>query len=230
MTNEDPPRSQSTAPPPARRGESIVVEVRTVRSPRRAQQRTEVDVRGLVRDGDREGAATAAIACHEAEVFGFLVAALGSGPIARDVYARVCERVRREIGEFGWRCSLRTWMYAACRAEIRRQPRSSLGVAAPRAPVTVELKSPTPTQPCQGSTMEQAIAALRDRLDVDDRALLILSVDRGLDLPDIAFTSLGEGASSGELREEAVRVRADLQRIRAELEQAAVEERLIERR
>ena len=60
---------------------------------------------------------TAALGCHEAEVFGFLVAALGSGPSARDVYARVCDRVRREIGDFGWRCSLRTWMYSLCRVE-----------------------------------------------------------------------------------------------------------------
>jgi DNA-directed RNA polymerase specialized sigma24 family protein len=205
----------------------MVLQIQTVRSPRRGRERTEVDCRTLVRGGDREGAAMVALACHEAEIFGFLVAALGSGHVARDVYARVCDRVRREIGDFGWRCSLRTWMYAVCRVEIRRQPRAAGTTALPPPAPTAD-HGPTPTQRCQGSTMEQAIAALRDRLDVEDRALLILSVDRGLDLPDLAITGLGEGAASGALRGEATRIRGELTRIRKELEQAAIEERLID--
>jgi DNA-directed RNA polymerase specialized sigma24 family protein len=207
----------------------MVVEIQTVRSPRRGRERTEVDVRALVRSGDEEGAATVALAAHEAEIFGFLVAALGSGPMARDVYGRVCERVRREIGDFGWRCALRTWMYAVCRVEIRRQPRHA-ATSAPRPPAPSADQAPTPTQRCQGSTMEEAIAALRDRLDVEDRALLILSVDRGLELPDLAITGLGEGAASGALRAEGTRIRGELTRIRHQLEQAAIEERLIEPR
>ena len=207
----------------------MVVEIQTARSPRRGRQRTETDVRALVRGGDEEGAATAALGCHEAEVFGFLVAALGSGSGRPRRLRHVCERVRCEIS--GLRVAL-----LAAHLDVRRLPRGappatpalpSGDVASP--PAATELHSPTldPTVPGHDHGAGHR-RGLGDRLDVEDRSLLILSVDRGMDLPDLATHRAGRGSGlSSELRAEARRrIRGELQRIRATLEQAAVEERL----
>ncbi len=84
--------------------------------------------------------------------------------------------------------------------------------------------------PCRRTGLGAAVAALRGRLPVEDRALLILRVDRRLSLSELALIALGEGASTPDLAREADRIRARLHRIRDELGRAAVEQRILDPR
>jgi DNA-directed RNA polymerase specialized sigma24 family protein len=196
----------------------------TARSPRWDAERVERDVRALVLTGDAQGAASAALRAHGAEVFGFLLGVLGGSGQARDAYAAVGLEVRGRMDGFRWRCALRVWMYALACAEIRRVP----GAGGERGSVT--LPEPSSTQPCRPVGLGQAIAALRDSLSAEDRALLILRVDRCLSLSDIAYTRLGEGAAPGEIAREAARLRERIRIVRETLARAAVERHLLDPR
>ncbi len=193
----------------------------------RGAERVEADVRALLAGGDDAGAAAAAIRFHGDEVFGFLLGALDSAGAAAEAYAGFGARVRREIGLFGWRCSLRTWVYSVSRRELAEHARRPPGTAARSSLAPVILAGPTATLPARSTGTAAVIAALRGRLPPEDRALLILRIDRELSFPELAVTSLGEAAPPGHLLREAERIRAQLQRIRDDLARAAVEHQLL---
>jgi len=193
----------------------------------RGPARVEADLRALLRAGDEAGAAAAALESHAAEVFGFLLGVLDSGPAAGEAYAGVVERVRREISRFGGRCSLRTWMYAACRRELERHARRHPASSAANSLAPVILCGPSTTLPARCTGLAAAITALRGRLSPDDRALLILRLDRGLDLHELAVTELGETARPTDLLREAERIRVRLRHIRDDLARGAVEQQIL---
>jgi DNA-directed RNA polymerase specialized sigma24 family protein len=230
MTSQDHPSDRPTTPY-ARETQ------RTAPSPRgtagaalrkdRGADRVEAEVRAILSTGDEAGAAAAALRSHGDEVFGFLLGVLDSGADAGAVYAGVGARVRRELGRFGWRCSLRTWMYAVSRREVERHARRSQETTVVNSLAPVILSDETTTLPARYMGLAAAIAALRSRLAPDDRALLILRLDRGLDLGELAVTELGETASPGDLRREAERIRGQLRRIRDDLARLAVEHQIL---
>ena len=205
----------------------------TESAPEWTAERVELHVRALLTAGDDAGAAATALRYHGAEVFGFLLGVLDEYLNARHAYAGICERVRREIGPSGWRCSLRTWMYAVARAELRRYVTpidETPGRGAPELATVPEpgaLPNPITTLLCQVNGMDAAIGALRQRLSPDDRVLLVLQVDRRLDFPDLALVELGDDASPAEIGREIPRLRKRLQSIRTALARAAAEQRLL---
>jgi DNA-directed RNA polymerase specialized sigma24 family protein len=153
-------------------------------------------------------AARHALDTYGAEVFGFLIGVLGDDALARVVYADVCQRVSSEIESFGRQCSLRTWLYALCRRELRdRRLRGK------RAPEHTErdADAPADTNPRRRAGVTGAIAAVRQALSEEERELLILRIDRRLGLDDLALTEIGHDASPFALAGErqALRVRLD---------------------
>src|SRR5262249_13997837 len=150
----DPPRARDTA-----------------RSPHWTCERVERDVHALLVTGDEAGAVATTLRFHGAEIFGFLLGVLGGGAPARNAYAAFGEDVRRGLGRFAWRGSLRPGMYALARDELRRHASEPVAAGA-QGPVP--LPDPTPTVPCRPTDLGAAIAALRGSLPADDRAILIL--------------------------------------------------------
>jgi RNA polymerase sigma-70 factor, ECF subfamily len=194
---------------------------------RAAREGSERAVRAAMRAGAIGDAAQEALRLYGDEVYGFLLGVMDSSGAARDVYARVGERVARALGGFAWRCSLRAFLYAIARQEIGRDDEGAAATGADPASCSVVLPDPTTTVPRRRVAVKAAIAALRSRLPREDRAVLILRIDRRFGWRDLAITSLGEGASPSDLSQESHRLRERLQHIREELARAAVEAHLL---
>jgi DNA-directed RNA polymerase specialized sigma24 family protein len=194
---------------------------------RGSPERLAHDVRTALGAGDATGAVNAAVRFHGAEVFGFLLGVLGSFPRACNAYTGVIEEVRRRIGAFRWQCSLRTWLYAIACGELRDHVGSGREGGEGSSSHEPSLPDPTTTMPSRCLHLETGIASLRRLLPPEDRALLILRVDRRLGFRELAITSVGEGASRRDLALESDLLRRRFLRIREELARAAVEHRIL---
>ena len=187
-------------------------------SRRRAQAdqlRVEEEIRETSQRGETARAAQDALWLYGAETFGFLVGVLDDRRAAGTLYAGACRRLEKQMPEFPWTCSLRTWMYALARQQLAHHR----GSATRRSVGKPLANAPDLTQPVSGhpGALRMTIAALRRRLAPEDREVLILRFDRALGWRDIAITSLGPGASALELGREASRLQARLRAIREEL-------------
>lgn len=197
------------------------------RSPQPSRLRPR-DVNGAVRrrvsDGDLRGGTEVAFAVYGPEVFGFLIGVIDDVDAAKDVYGEVVQRVRTEIDGFGWRSTLRVWLYALCRRELRdwrlRKRRAAIVPEAESAPAEVSHARRLPGR-------ARALSKLRRTMTQEERELLILRIDRRLDWTELAQTALGEAASIGELKEELKRTKARVGAILARLESVAVKEQLL---
>ncbi len=231
MTSADHRRDPLAAPTaptsPTSTRPSRVVALEGQRAAASPDGTPEREIAVLLDAGDQAGAAAAALRAHGAEIFGFLLGALGRGGAARDVYGSLGERVRRDLGGFDWRGSLRTWMYSRARDELRSYALQVEGRTAEYSPVPAGMPDPTTTVPCRRTDLGAAIAALRSSLSLDDRALLILRVDRGLSLEDLAVIELGPGASPGDAGRAADQIRRRLARIRDQLGRIAFAHRVL---
>jgi RNA polymerase sigma-70 factor (ECF subfamily) len=211
----------------SRGGLAVLETTRPAPALRRARASAERDIQSALEAGAAAAAAANALRAYDAEVFGFLLGALESPAIARDVYVRVSHRVEKEIERFAWRCSLRTWIYTIARHEIRYQRGRSTEPDRGAAPLSVALPDPVTTAPFRRVGIRAAIAALRSGLSLEDREILILRIDRRFEWRDLALTSLGAGASPQDILCESARLRARLEQIRGELARAAIDQKIL---
>ena len=65
--------------------------------------------------GDSTAATTAALRLYGGEVYAFLVSTAGSASLADEAYSDLCEVVWRQLCDFRWEASLRSWMYSVAR-------------------------------------------------------------------------------------------------------------------
>jgi RNA polymerase sigma-70 factor (ECF subfamily) len=198
----------------------------------------EARVRALCTGGDFAGAATQAVRGYGPEVYGFLVAVMSSETDAGDVFSELAQALWQGLPTFAWESTLRTWVYAIARNLVRMWQRN----AARRwrmAPQTGESAIEgvaqavrTETQVFLRTERRTRLQALRDRLDPDDRMLLVLRVDRQLawnDLARILNDEAGRAALDDEaLAREAVRLRKRFQLVKDRLRELARKEGLLE--
>lgn len=206
-----------------------------------AQRRSlEDDIRQRAAAGDHEGAATAALRGYGPELFAFLHACHRDEDDAGEVFSQLGEAIWRGLPTFEWRSSFRTWAFAISRRlsmRLRRdahQRRKRLG-GAPEGGAIAEIaeiadRVRTETLSYLRTGVRDRIAALRDALPEEDRALLVLRVDRQLAWNDLAQVLRGEEAPlEGEaLKRESARLRKRFQVIKDELRAAAQREGLID--
>jgi RNA polymerase sigma-70 factor (ECF subfamily) len=173
-------------------------------------------VRDALGLGDSSEAARLALEEYGAELFGFLIGTLDDVDRARIVYAEVRRQVESRIAEFSWRCPLRVWLYALARTELRarrrRRPQRAASAPGPRTVVALP--------PREGDGTGGDASLLRETLPEQDREILILRVDRGLDWRELAWTTLGDRASSDALGAEARSLRARVSEIHDAIEAA----------
>lgn len=191
-------------------------------------------VRRLVAAGQPAEAATLALRALGPQILGYLSGVMGSDADADDVFAATSERVWRSLAKFEWRCSLRTWFYTVAHREISRFRERAKRHVDGRVPIS-ELASVldavrSSRSSVLGSERQQKLAKLRAELPEQDRALLVLRVDRDLSWEEIALVvAEGEGAdawSEEDTKREAARLRKRFQIVRERLAVRVREEKL----
>jgi len=151
---------------------------------------TEARIEGLLRSGDLPAAAAEAIEAYGAEVLGFLVTFLRHDDDASEVFSQACEDLWTGLARFQGRSSLRTWFYTLARhaaARFRRSPHRDRRRHLPLSQMSdVADAVRSRTLPHLRSEAKDRFAAIRDALEEDDRALLVLRIDRQMSWDDIA--------------------------------------------
>jgi RNA polymerase sigma-70 factor, ECF subfamily len=181
--------------------------------------------------GDLHAAATIAIQTFGPEVLGFLLTTLRNEGDASEVFSQACEDLWRSLGRFDGRCSMRAWLYKLARtasSRFRRAPHRRPGrlvrlsdVAEPIERVRSETLQHLRT------SVKDRFAMIRDSLEEDDRALLVLRVDRKLSWREIARTFALDDESEESLRRLEGRLRQRLQRVKEEIRTRAREAGLL---
>jgi RNA polymerase sigma-70 factor (ECF subfamily) len=192
----------------------------------------EARLRRALDDRAFDRVATLAVEAYGAELHGFLLGTLGNPGDAGDVFCQVMETFWRGLPRFAGRCSVRTWLYLLARhAEVdhRRSPWQGARRTgdAQLDELVDRVRSRTP--PWQRTEVKNRWTALREALAPDDRALLVLRVDRDLAWADIARITLGETEpDAAALDRESRRLRKRFQllkeRLRAEVRAAGLRE------
>lgn len=181
---------------------------------------TEERLSSLLRDHARDELAALAVETYGGELYGFLVHVVGEPVGAADVFVQMIEDLWRALPGVGDDCSVRTWLYRlAYQASMQHR-------CSPWSP-TVPAGSPAPPWVAMARTMtaswrtdaDDRWVELRRELSPEDRALLVLRVDRELAWHDIAQVMRREGSedSAGAMTEEAARLRTRFQLLKDQL-------------
>jgi RNA polymerase sigma-70 factor (ECF subfamily) len=175
----------------------------------------------LRKRGDLQGAVTCAIEGFGPEVFGFLATLLRDEQDASEVFSQACEDMWRSIGKFEGRCTMRAWLYTLARhavARFRRSPHRRPGRHVDLSAISdMAERVRSRTLPHLRTSVKDEFTAIRDSLDEDDRALLVLRVDRGMSWREIARTFSLDDDSDEALRRLEARLRKRLQFVKEEI-------------
>jgi RNA polymerase sigma-70 factor (ECF subfamily) len=189
-------------------------------------------IAGLLAAADLRGAATLSIEGYGPEVLGFLVTLFGNESDASEAFGQASEDLWAGLGRFQGRCSLRTWFYTLARNAAARLQRSPERRAARRkvslgfvADVAERVRSQT--LPHLRTDIKDRVASIRDALPEEDRALLVLRVDREMSWSDVARIHAGDDASEEELARVAARLRKRFQSIKEEIRRRAKQSGLL---
>lgn len=184
----------------------------------------------LVRAGSFERAATDALDRYGAELYGFLIGEMGESD-APEVFAQLCEDLWKGLPSFGFRCSVRTWLYVLARhaaSRFRRSPWQRKRTSDSRLEAVID-HGRSRTAPWQRTEVKDRWRELRESLAPDDRALLVLRVDRNLSWEDCARVTLeSDAADDAEITREAARLRKRFQLLKDDLRARAKAAGLVE--
>lgn len=197
----------------------------------------EHDIRSLCQRGDWAGAATTAIRRLGPELYGFLVGFHRSEQDAAEVFSIVAERIWRGLPSFDWACSFRTWAYTVARnasithrEDALRRAREHVPLSEASEVARLAEQVRTETAPHLQTENKARLAALRESLTVDERMLLSLRVDRGLEWEDLVRV-LHDGAAplnDVTLRRESAKMRKRFQSLKAKVAELARREGLLD--
>ena len=189
----------------------------------------ERNIRRACEADELQRAMTLAIEGYGPELLGFLHGALRNEEEAREVFAQASEDMWRGLAGFEWRSSFRTWAYRVTRGALsrhlshparRRGERLTTGRASGLLAIVR-----TDTRPHLRTENKDRLARLREALDLDDRMLLILRIDRGLSWDEVV--DVLESPSAGDVdgrRRAAARLRKSFDRLEARLREQAERE------
>jgi RNA polymerase sigma-70 factor (ECF subfamily) len=184
-------------------------------------------IRSACESGDFEGAMTTALRLYGPEILGFLIAVCRDEAAAEDAFSLFSERAWLGIARFEWASSLRTWLYVLARnalSDVRRSSARHRRREAPigNAPISqMAARVRTETLSLLRTERRSAIARLRDELVEEDRALLVLRVDRDLAWRDVARVLGVE--TDADITREAARLRKRFQFVKERLHSLARE-------
>jgi RNA polymerase sigma-70 factor (ECF subfamily) len=196
----------------------------------------EQGIRAAIAAQDFQTAATQALEAYGREIISFLFARLRNSNDAQDAFSIFVEDFWRSLPSFGFRCSMRVWMYTLARnagirhgkAAYRKRELNLSSVLRDSVSALID-HARTETQVHLRTAARDKLRAFREQLDPDDRMLLTLHVDRALPWRDVAMVLLpdGERLESRVLDREATRLRKRFERVKAELRVLAKREGLV---
>jgi RNA polymerase sigma-70 factor (ECF subfamily) len=203
-----------------------------------ARENLERELQAQLSRGDVDGAAEAALRGYGPEILAFLVALHRDEDAAMEVFSAFSEGLWRSRGAFTGHSSVRTWAYAIARnvslkyrRDARRRAARFIPMREDSAFSRIEALVRSETLPHLRSTVRSRIVELRESLDPDDQALLMLRVDRRLDWKDIAQVIVGDDAEAPlvgkALERAAARLRKRFQGVKAKLREMAQREGLV---
>jgi RNA polymerase sigma-70 factor, ECF subfamily len=177
-------------------------------------------------------AATVALEGYGAEILGFLVAILRDENAAREIFSTFCEDVWVGLPRFQWRSSFRTWAYALARHAAdrhRRSPEQRRRVPLDDHVSVLAAQVWRSTRTELRSRARDRVAALRETLDPDEQALLVLRIDRSMSWDEIvtAMETPGAALEPEEQRRRSAALRKRFERIKADLRDRAIAEGLV---
>ena len=191
----------------------------------------EQQIQSLLEKGDLQRASSRADEGYGPEVFGLLVSLDRDTRDASEVFSQTCEDLWVGLERFEGRCSMRTWLYTLARhaaARFRRSPHRRPGRRMALSQVSeVADRVRTQTLPFLRTEAKSELARIREALDEEDRALLVLRVDRGLSWNDIALVFAGDDASKATLERTSARLRKRFQAVKSEIRKRAREAGLL---
>jgi RNA polymerase sigma-70 factor, ECF subfamily len=191
----------------------------------------EADIRDARQAGDLAGAATRAIETYGPEVLGFLVTSLRDEDAASEVFSQTCEDLWTGIKRFEGRSSFRTWFYVLARhaaSRFRRAPHRRGRHAGVSALTGAAERVRSQTLPHLRTEVKDHVAAIRESLPEEDRALLVLRVDRAMSWNDIARVFSPEDDSVETVARVAARLRKRFQLLKDEIRARAREAGLLQ--
>lgn len=167
-------------------------------SPKGPDRALETEVRDLCERGAFDDAVSLAIRRFGPELLRFLIHAHRDETFASDVFSLVAEDIWRGLPRFRWECTFRTWSYCLAHRASQRQRRRKraddlvVPIAELGALSELVLAVKTHTISAVRSERRSALDTLRDELEVEERMLLSLRIDRELSWPEIAAV-IGDG-------------------------------------
>jgi RNA polymerase sigma-70 factor (ECF subfamily) len=181
--------------------------------------------------GDLRGACTVAIDGYGSELLSYLIAIMRDDSAASEAFSATCEAIWRELHNFEWRSSFRTWAYVLARHSAsrsfrspHRRPDHAIPLSQiPEVSAIIE-RVRTQTQPWLRTEVKDGVARLREKLSPDEQTLLILRVDRQMSWQDVARVLEPENADEGNAT---ARIRKRFQRVKEKLRELAQSEQLI---
>ena len=184
----------------------------------------EAELRALCGEQRWRDAATWIVQRYGRELLSYVVAIARSEADGAEAFSQFTEDLWRGLPRFRWQSSARTWCYTLARNALfrvrrtarRGSPMVALSDAPEVAQLAEQVRSVTITY--LRSQVKDAVAELRERLDPDDQAILILRVDRKLAWLDVARALAGEDElSDAELQRRSAALRQRFGRIKSDL-------------
>lgn len=167
----------------------------------------EVEIKDRVDAGDHPAAIEAVIRTYGPEVVSYLAGVMrATDDDVGEVFAMFCENICRGLPRFRFESSVRTWAYVIARRAALEYQRGARRRArrfdGPDGIEAVANAVQTTTLQHLRTTNLDRLEAVREGLDPEERAILILRVDRQLAWRDVAIVM-----ADGELDDEALRKR-----------------------
>ncbi|MBZ0237383.1 MAG: sigma-70 family RNA polymerase sigma factor [Deltaproteobacteria bacterium] len=198
-----------------------------------ARAAREHGVRELLTGGKAADAAAQAIELYGGEVLGFLHAVARDDDLAAEAFSVFSEDLLRGLPTFRWDASLRTWCYALARNALhrlrrdpRRRARNNVSLSNQAAGISAIVEQVrTATLPFLRTEVKDELRRLRESLDPDDHALIVLRIDRKMSWKDIARALPGDDGQ--ELERRAATLRKRFERAKTMLREMATARGLI---
>ena len=184
--------------------------------------RDESEATALCAQGEFDAAATWVLRAYGVEILRYLASVERTPDDANDVFSNFCIVLWQSLPRFRGECSLRTYSYVLAQ---RQRSRSLRDRARRRGEVPLSSHAEAIAQQVRTSTAEYLRSSARDRLaqlcaglDEDDRALLVLRLDRKLAWPEIARVMQdGDEARDDEVTRRAAALRKRYERLKEQL-------------
>jgi RNA polymerase sigma factor (sigma-70 family) len=198
-------------------------------------EKVEEKVRDAHQRRDVDAMTTAVIEGYGPEIYGFLVSTHGGFGDADEVFSQFAEKLWTTFDRFEMRCAARTWAYRVARSvsadwfrQGRRGAEVPLSKASRLSQLAVEIRSATASH--LKTERKTELQRLREELEPDDRALLVLRVDRDLPwkaLARIFLEDRDEAFDDEAVVREAARLRQRYQTIKRRLRELGRERGLL---